>query len=545
MENSSRIEAENFKSGYVFATPSLQPIKRCLISVSDKTGIVELAEFLVANEIEIIATGGTFALLKKNNLPAIEISDFTGFPEIMDGRVKTLHPKIHGALLAVANNQEHLSQAMSNQIKPIDLLIVNLYPFTQTVLKTNNEDEIIENIDIGGPAMLRSAAKNFAFKTVITDVSQYEKLREEILKNKASTSFEFRKKLSAQAFENVAIYDKAISDWFNGASGIKESLIANETDLKISAKLKQELRYGENSHQQAKVYSYSNGSGIVNAQQIQGKELSYNNLNDSDAAYGLVLEFTKPACAVIKHGNPCGVAVGDNLLQSYQKALASDPKSAFGGIVALNQEVNKTLAQELSKLFFEVIIAPTISSEAKEILAVKKNLRVLIPDFKKTTEKQLKSISGGFLLQDKDDKSIQIADLQLVSKVSANDKDLEQLAFAMNVCKHVKSNAIVVVNDFQTIGLGVGQTSRVDACEIACLRAQKFLTENKEESCLSPLILASDAFFPFSDNVEIAHKFGIKSIVAPSGSIRDQEVIAKADELGIALYFLKTRHFRH
>ena len=506
---------------------NLQKIKRCLISVSDKSGIVELSKFLVSQGVEIISTGGTSKLLTQNKIANKDISDFTGFPEMMDGRVKTLHPKVHGALLAVLDNPEHVQAAKGHGIESVDLLIINLYPFVETVAKTSDEEEIIENIDIGGPAMVRSASKNFAYKAVITDVSQYQNLIAEMEKNSASTSFEFRKDMAAQAFKNIADYDLAISNWFN------------REDFSLRGNLKQTLRYGENSHQKAAVFSDSN-SGIVNAKQLQGKELSYNNLNDSDAAYNLVLEFEKPACAIIKHANPCGSAVGSNLLEAFDRALSSDPKSAFGGIVALNGKIDEALAIELSKIFFEVIIAKEIDEKAREILAAKKNLRVLIADFKKTTAKQIKSVSGGFLTQDLDQKTITRNDLKLVSTKSANETEIEQLIFAMGVCKHVKSNGIVVVKNFQTIGLGVGQTSRVDACEIACKKAGEFLKNPQTEA-----FLASDAFFPFADNIEIAAAAGIKAIIAPGGSMRDQEVIDKADEKGIALYFIETRHFKH
>lgn len=511
---------------------NLQKIKRCLISVSDKSGIVELAKYLVSQGVEIISTGGTSKLLSQNKIANKDISDFTGFPEMMDGRVKTLHPKVHGALLAVLDNPDHVKAAKDHQIESIDLLIINLYPFVETVAKTSDEEEIIENIDIGGPAMVRSASKNFAYKTVITDVSQYEKLREEMEKNSAATSFEFRKNMASAAFKNIADYDIAISNWFN------------KTDFLLSGKLKQELRYGENSHQKAAVYSTSN-SGIVNAKQIQGKELSYNNLNDSDAAYNLVLEFEKPACTIIKHANPCGTAIGSNLLEAYKRALSSDPKSAFGGIVALNGKVDEALAIELSKMFYEVIIVKEIDEKATAILAAKKNLRVLIADFKKAAGSQIKSVSGGFLIQDLDQKIISKNDLKLVTKKSASESEIEQLIFAMSVCKHVKSNAIVVVQDFQTVGLGAGQTSRVDACEIACKKAAEFFDGEKNIDKARGGFLASDAFFPFADNIEIAAKFGIKAIIAPGGSMRDEEVIAMANEKNIALYFIETRHFKH
>lgn len=511
---------------------NLQKISRCLISVSDKSGIVELAQYLVSKGVEIISTGGTCKLLAQNKIAVKDISEFTGFPEIMDGRVKTLHPKVHGALLAVLDNVDHIKQAKENNISSIDLLIINLYPFVETVAKTSDEEEIIENIDIGGPAMVRSAAKNFAYKTVITAAQQYQSLIAEIEKNSAATSFEFRKNLAAEAFRNIANYDIAISNWFN------------KTDFTLSGELKQSLRYGENSHQKAAVYSASN-TGIVNAKQLQGKELSYNNLNDSDAAYNLVLEFGKPACAIIKHANPCGTAVGKNLLEAYKNALAADSKSAFGGIVALNGKIDEALAAELSKMFYEVIIAKEIDEKAMAILAAKKNLRILIADFKKITQTQIKSISGGFLVQDLDQKTVSRNDLKLVSKQSASEAEIEQLIFAMAVCKHTKSNAIVVVQDFQTVGLGAGQTSRVDACEIACKKASQFFDGEKNIDKAAGGFLASDAFFPFADNIEIAASYGIKAIVATGGSVRDEEVIAKANEKGIALYFIETRHFKH
>lgn len=511
---------------------NLQKIKRCLISVSDKSGIVELAKYLAEKGVEIISTGGTFKLLKQNNIAAKDISEVTNFPEMMDGRVKTLHPKVHGGLLAVLDNADHVAAAKEHGILPIDLLIVNLYPFVETVAKTSDEEEIIENIDIGGPAMVRSASKNFAYKAVVTSAKQYQELQDEMEKNDGATSFEFRKSLAIEAFRRIAKYDVAIAEWFGSV------------DFSLSGKLKQSLRYGENSHQKAAIYS-SSDSGIVNAKQLQGKELSYNNLNDADAAYNLVLEFDKPACSIIKHANPCGVAVAGDLLLSYKKALACDTKSAFGGIVALNGKIDGALALELSKMFYEVIIAKEIDEAAQEILSAKKNLRILIADFKRSAQTQVKSVSGGFLVQDLDQKIITKNDLKLVSKTAANDQEIEQLIFAMMVCKHVKSNAIVVVNDFQTVGLGAGQTSRVDACEIACKKASQFFDGEKNIDKASGAFLASDAFFPFADNIEIAATYGIKAIIATGGSMRDSEVIEMANNKGIALYFVETRHFKH
>jgi phosphoribosylaminoimidazolecarboxamide formyltransferase / IMP cyclohydrolase len=507
---------------------NLQKISRCLISVSNKDGIVELARFLQDRNVEIISTGGTKKLLLDNKIKAKDISEFTNFPEIMDGRLKTLHPKVHGGLLAVLDNKNHQEQALQNEIESIDLLIVNLYPFVETLARTKNEDEIIENIDIGGPAMVRSAAKNFAYKTVITSNSQYQELMAQIEQNQCFVEYDFRKKMAAQAFLNIAKYDIAIAKYFN------------EDELFLSASLKQNLRYGENSHQKAAIYSKKNG-GIVEALQIQGKELSYNNFNDADAAYNLAMEFEKNICVIVKHTNPCGVAFGDNLLQSYKNALKCDEKSAFGGIVALNGEIDEELADEISKIFFEVIIAKSINSKAKEILASKKNLRILIADFKKSQETQIKSISGGFLLQDEDSKNITKNDLKQAGQYFVDENEKEQLVFAMKICKHAKSNAIVIAKNFQAIGVGCGQTSRVDACEAACKKALSFENGEKIENGF----LASDAFFPFADNIEIAAKYGIKAVIAPAGSIRDNEVVAAANKHKIAIYFIETRHFKH
>lgn len=508
---------------------NLQQIKRCLISVSNKSEIVELAQFLDERDIEIISTGGTKKLLAQNNIRVKDISDFTQFPEIMDGRVKTLHPKVHGGLLGINDNEKHQQQAQDNDILSIDLLIVNLYPFVETVAKTDDKDEIIENIDIGGPAMVRSAAKNFAYKTLITSHEQYDKLKTQLTSNNNQTDINYRQELAISAFKMIADYDLAIANWFD------------QDQLNLNYSLKQNLRYGENSHQKAKLYS-TNSSGIVGAKQLQGKELSYNNINDADGAYNLILEFDNPTCAIIKHANPCGVASSNNILQSYQDALSCDSKSAFGGIVALNDKIEADLAEEISKMFFEVIIAKDISSEAQEILSKKKNLRILIADFNKTQQQQIKTVSGGVLVQDLDQQNFTKNDLELASKAEADDDAINNLIFAMQVCKHVKSNAIVVVQNNKAIGIGAGQMSRVDACEIACKRAQDFCQNNDDQG---QLFLASDAFFPFADNIEIAHKYNIKAIIAPKGSVRDQEVIDKANELGIALYFIATRHFKH
>jgi phosphoribosylaminoimidazolecarboxamide formyltransferase/IMP cyclohydrolase len=529
--------------------PNLQKIRRCLISVSDKTNIVELAKYLAENNVEIISTGGTSKILSQNNIKNIDISDFTNFPEMMDGRIKTLHPKVHAALLAISDNADHQKSISDHQIQLIDLLIVNLYPFSQTVdriyqnyseeeiekdpeLKEKTSQEIIENIDIGGPAMIRSAAKNFAFKTLITAVDQYQDLIDEMKKNDLSTSFDFRKKMAAAAFDNIAKYDNSIASWFN------------RDNFYLTGELKQKLRYGENSHQKAALYSNSN-SGIVNAVQIQGKELSYNNLNDADAAYNLVMEFEKAACVIVKHANPCGVSIADDILTAYNKALSADAKSAFGGIVAINSIIDEKLAIEISKMFYEVIIAKEISQKAKEILSAKKNLRVLIADFKGNSAQQIKSISGGFLVQDFDDKNFTADDIELVSNFKASDEKIDQLIFGMKICKNVKSNAIVVADDFQTLGIGAGQMSRVDSVMIACKKASEFNQNGEIIDRAKNSVMASDAFFPFADNIEIAAQFGISAIISPRGSVKDQEVIDKANEKKISLYFINSRHFKH
>lgn len=506
-------------------------IKRALISVSDKTNIVELSKFLAAKNIEIISTGGTYELLKNNNIDVINISDFTSFPEILSGRVKTLHPKIHGGLLAIPDNEEHLREAKENKIKSIDLSIINLYPFMDHVKKGSDSDLIRENIDIGGPSMIRSTAKNYNFKTIVTDIDDYKILQSQINDNDGCVDLNFREDMAKKAFSLTANYDANIANWFNQNGELGQKLV-------FSADLKQELRYGENSHQKAKIYQdHFDNCGISYAQKLQGKDLSYNNFNDADAALAIVCEFSNPSCVIVKHANPCGVASSDNILQSYKKAFESDCKSAFGGIVALNRKVDVDLAEEISKIFFEVIIAPEFSDLAIETLSKKKNLRLLKTNIKKSKNKyEIKTISGGFLTQEIDNKIINIKDLQSVSKVKVTDQELNELVFAMKICKYVKSNAIVVSSNFQTIGIGCGQQNRVDSTEIACKKSSKF-SNNK--------FMASDAFFPFADNIDIAAKYGIKAIIAPSGSIRDKEVVAACDQHNIALYFIKTRHFKH
>jgi phosphoribosylaminoimidazolecarboxamide formyltransferase/IMP cyclohydrolase len=507
-------------------------IKRALISVSDKTDIVRLSKFLETKNIEIISTGGTYKLLKDNNINVINISEFTTFPEILSGRVKTLHPKIHGGLLAIPDNDQHIKETKDNNIKAIDLAIINLYPFTDHIKKGSDDDLIRENIDIGGPSMIRSTAKNYHYKTIVTDIEDYQNLQDQINNNDGAVDLDFRLNMARKAFNLTANYDANIANWFNHNTKCQDNLV-------ILGDLKQELRYGENSHQKAKIYQDNfYQEGITNAKKLQGKDLSYNNFNDSDAALNIITEFSEPACSIIKHANPCGVAISSNIFESYKKAFASDSKSAFGGIVALNRKIEKDLAEEISKIFFEVIIAPDFSDEALEIFSKKKNLRLLKANIKKLQKKiEIKTISGGFLTQEIDQKNFTIKDLQLASETKISNLDLEELVFAMKICKYVKSNAIVVTNNMQTIGIGCGQQNRVDSVEIACKKSLNYSNENK--------FLASDAFFPFADNIEIAAKYNIKAIVAPSGSIRDKEVIEACNKHNIALYFTNTRHFKH
>lgn len=526
---------------------NIQKISRCLISVSDKSGIVELAKFLAEQKIEIISTGGTAKLLTQNQIPNVDISEFTGFEEIMDGRVKTLHPKVHGGLLGILDNQEHQAQAKKNDITAIDLLIVNLYPFVETVNKTSNQEEIIENIDIGGPAMLRSAAKNFAYKTVISDVNDYQRLIAEIKSNQsAATSLDFRKEMAAKVFKIIADYDVAISNWFSQLIDKQKSPELFPAYLNLQANLKQSLRYGENSHQKAAFYQLLNQNhGIGSAKQIQGKELSYNNLNDADAAYNLAIEFDVAAAVIVKHANPCGVAIGKSHLEAYKNAFLSDSKSAFGGIVAINGTITEELAVEILKTYYEVIIAKNIEDGAAKALMGKANLRVLIADFTKSQDLQIKSISGGILIQEPDQKIITRADISQAGTIKVEDSEIDQLVFAMQVCKYVKSNAIVIASNSQTVAIGAGQTSRVDSAIIACNKARDYIKNHQLSASNQNLYLASDAFFPFDDSIKIAHDYQIKAIIAPSGSIRDEEVIDAANEHKIALYFLNSRHFKH
>ncbi len=514
------------------------PIKKVLISVSDKSNIEDLAKFLNNQNMEIFSTGGTAKKLIEQGIPVKDISVLTGFPEILDGRVKTLHPKVHGGLLAKLDDKTHRQEMSDNGIESIDLIIVNLYPFVETLAKGASKEEIIENIDIGGPSMLRSAAKNYHFTTIVTDPNDYSILIEEIKNNAGATSLEFRFNMAKKAFNMTANYDAAISNWFNSLDNTVNDLPENYV---LSGTLKQNLRYGENPHQNAAFYTYGSKCGIAASTQLQGKELSYNNINDADSALQIVMDFIEPTAVVVKHANPCGAAFANTIEEAYDKALACDPVSAFGGILAFNRPVTIALAEKISPLFAEAIIAPSVEPQALEILAKKKNLRILICDMTQVKNNSLmvKSVLGGFLVQDIDKKVITKDDTKLVSKRVPNEQELNDLVFAFKICKHVKSNAIVIVKNSATIGIGAGQMSRVDSVKIALMKA------NSINANLNGAVLASDAFFPFPDSVTIAANAGIKALIQTSGSIRDNEVIQEADKLEVSLLHTDIRHFKH
>ncbi len=524
-------------------------IKTALISVSNKEGIVELCKILTnLYNIKIISTGGTYALLKQNGIEAIEISEYTNSPEMMDGRVKTLHPKIHAGLLCDVSNEEHTSQLINQNFSKIDLVVVNLYPFYQTVLKTNNEAEIIENIDIGGPSMVRSAAKNFAATTVITDPSDYTLFAAELEQNKGSTSYEFRKLCAKKAFLQTAHYDAVISSYL-----IKDDILFNYKQIAIPIELKQSLRYGENPQQEAAFYQIPLIDSLNNFKQIQGKELSYNNINDAVAACEAISHFRENAICIVKHTNPCCFASGNlSGINLYLKALKNgDSISAFGGIVAINSLIDSELANELSKVFFEIIICQNITDDAISILSKKKNLRILINKSFNQNDSNIKSIfnsktikidAGIALVQTNDNYEVDLNNLHVVSG-SFNDKQKNDILFSIKLVKFFKSNAVCITNDSSFIAGGFGQTSRIDSVNIACKKAlEKIASLN---ILAKDLILASDAFFPFVDNIEVITSYGIKNIVAPMGSVRDSEIIEKAKECNLNLAFVPNRFFRH
>ena len=522
----------------------MSKIRRALISVSDKTGLVEFGQFLADNGVEILSTGGSAKALRNAGVPVVEVSDFTGFPEIMDGRVKTLQPTIHGGLLAVRGNAEHEAAMDEHGIQPIDLLAVNLYPFEATVAKGADFAECIENIDIGGPALIRAASKNHAFVTVVVDPADYGAVMEEMAANDGATTPDTRKRLAAAAYSRTGAYDAAISGWFNGQTG--ESFPRN---IAFGGEIKQTMRYGENPHQAAAFYTNGeNRPGVATASQLQGKELSYNNLNDTDAAFELVAEYDDTACVIVKHANPCGVAEGGSLLDAYLRAYACDTESAFGGIVAFNRALDAATAEEMTKIFLEVIIAPEISAEAREVLAAKKNLRVLetggMPD-PEAAGMMIKALSGGYLLQGRDNR-VTSDELKVVTKRAPTDAEMRDLQFAFKVCKHVKSNAIVYAKDLATVGVGAGQMSRVNSCRIAAWKAQAAAdVAGDAETWAKGSVVASDAFFPFADGLMAAAEAGATAVIQPGGSMRDDEVIAAADEAGLAMVMTGMRHFRH
>ena len=524
-----------------------QRIRRALLSVSDKTGLVAFATALKAHGIEIVSTGGTAAALKAAGLAVADVSELTGFPEMMDGRVKTLHPRVHGGLLAIRGNAEHDKSASEHAIPPIDLLVVNLYPFEATVLKGSGYDACVENIDVGGPAMIRAAAKNHESVTVVVEVEDYERLLAEIAANNGATTLAFRKEFAAKAFARSAAYDAAISNWF--ATELK-----SETPewRAFGGRLGQALRYGENAHQAAALYvSDCSQTGVATANQLQGKELSYNNINDTDAAFQLVCEFDAktPAVAIIKHANPCGVAVGQALKDAYLNALASDPVSAFGGIIALNQPIDRASAEEITKIFTEVVIAPDATDEAKAIFAAKKNLRLLLTGGLADLRAPgllVKSVAGGFLVQSRDARNADDLELTVVSKRKPSAAELSDMKFAFKVAKHVKSNAIVYAKDGATVGIGAGQMSRVDSARIAAWKAAEAAkTRGLDAPLTVGAVVASDAFFPFADGLITAAEAGVTAVIQPGGSMRDDDVIKAADERGLAMVFTGMRHFRH
>ena len=504
-------------------------IKRALISVFDKGGLVEFVKELVSRDVEIISTGGTAKALMQEGLKVKDVSEVTGFPEIMDGRVKTLDPRIHAGLLADRSIEEHKKSMKEHGIETIDLLVVNFYPFEQALREQTDLDTIIENIDIGGPAMVRAAAKNHKFTSVISDPKDYDAFLEE-LKKKKKISFETRQKLAAKAFGKTAYYDSMVSQFLNHAFDVD-----NPSHFTLGGEMLSQLRYGENPHQKASVYGVAGETaGVASAEQVQGKALSFNNYNDANAAYNLVNEFTEPAVAIIKHANPCGVASGDNLTAAYEMALACDTDSAFGGIIAVNRKLDKDTAREISKIFTEVILAPEVDDEAKDILAQKENLRLLLVKHNDSSTLDVRTIAGGILVQNNDDTIVTQKECKVVTQRQPSKKEWEDMLFAFQVAKHVKSNAIVYACDKATLGIGAGQMSRVDSARIAAHKKGK-----------GECVAASDAFFPFADGLETIIEAGASAVIQPGGSKRDDEVINTADKAGMTMVFTGIRHFKH
>ena len=521
------------------------PVRRALLSVSDKTGLVEFAKFLETRGVAILSTGGTAKAMRDAGVAVTDVSDFTGFPEMLDGRVKTLHPKVHGGILGIRGNAEHESAMAEHDIAPIDLVVVNLYPFEETVAKGADFDTCIENIDIGGPGMIRAAAKNHAAVTVVVDPEDYAAVMEAMETNDGDTTPDLRKRLAATAYARTGAYDAAISSWF--AQQVGDALPRR---FALGGTRKQTLRYGENPHQQAAFYTTGDARpGVATAEQVQGKELSYNNLNDTDAAFELAAEFDEPAVAIIKHANPCGVAVGGDLVDAYKRALACDPVSAFGGIVALNRPIDKAAAEEITKIFTEVVIAPDADEDARAVFAGKKNLRLLLtggmPD-PAETGLTLKTLSGGFLVQSRDSGRVTEEDLKVATQRQPSEREMRDMLIAFRICKHVKSNAIIYVKDGATVGIGAGQMSRVDSARIAAAKAKDAAeTAGVAEPATVGSVVASDAFFPFADGLLAAADAGATAVIQPGGSMRDDEVVKAADEKGLAMVMTGMRHFRH
>ncbi len=526
----------------------LRRITRALISVSDKSGLIDFARGLSSHGIELVSTGGTAKALKDAGLKVMDVSELTGFPEMMDGRVKTLHPKVHGGLLAIRDNKEHLAAMVAHGIEPIDLLVVNLYPFEATVAKGAGYDDCVENIDIGGPAMIRAASKNHADVAVVVEPDDYTAVLAELSQHGGSTTLLLRKKLAAKAYARTASYDAAISNWFAQTLGDPAPAFRA-----FGGKLAEALRYGENPHQSAAFYrSGDPRSGVATARQAQGKQLSYNNINDTDAAYECVAEFDPKrtaAVAIIKHANPCGVAEGGNLVEAYRKALACDSTSAFGGIVAVNRTLDAEAAKAITEIFTEVIIAPSATEDAIKIVGAKKNLRLLLagglPD-PRALGLTVKSVAGGLLVQSRDNATVDEMQLRTVTKRAPSAAELDDLRFAFRVAKHVKSNTIVYAKERATVGIGAGQMSRVDAARIAARKAEDAAKELKLAAPLTKgSVVASDAFFPFADGLLVAIEAGATAVIQPGGSVRDDEVIKAADDHNVAMVFTGTRHFRH
>jgi phosphoribosylaminoimidazolecarboxamide formyltransferase/IMP cyclohydrolase len=529
--------------------PDQVKIRRALLSVSDKAGLADLARALAGHGVELVSTGGTAKAIREAGLDVRDVSDLTGFPEMMDGRVKTLHPKVHGALLAVRDDPEHVAAMEAHGIGAIDLVIVNLYPFAQTVARGAGRDEIVENIDIGGPSMVRSAAKNHAYVAIVTDPADYQTLLSTLDENDVTTSLTFRKYLAAKAFSATAVYDSMISQYFAFAD---QGQFFPDM-LPLTMKKGSELRYGENPHQKAALYLPlgPHGRGIAQAEQVQGKELSYNNYNDADAALELVSEFRDdgPACVIVKHANPCGVAAGASLVEAYEAAFACDSVSAFGGIIAVNRPIDAEAAEAMTRIFTEVVIAPDADAAARAIFARKKNLRLLLtgalPDPSRPGL-NLKTITGGTLVQTRDNGRITRDQLKVVTKRRPTDRELADCLFAWTVAKHVKSNAIVYAKDGATAGIGAGQMNRLESARIAAWKAKDAAERagwDKPRTIGSAV--ASDAYFPFADGLLAAAEAGATAVIQPGGSIRDEEVIAAADEAGLAMVLTGMRHFRH